>query len=35
MRRLPAARSDDAEHVRRYAAHLRADHDVLIVAIRR
>jgi hypothetical protein len=35
MRRLPAALSDDADHVRQYVAHLRADHDVLIVAVRR
>jgi hypothetical protein len=35
VRRLPAALSDDADHVRRYVAHLRADHDVLIVAVQR
>ncbi len=34
MRRLQAALSDDADHVRRYAEHLRAGHYVVGVAVR-
>ncbi len=33
MRRLQAALSDDADHVRRYAEHLRAGHYVVGVAV--
>ena len=33
MRRLQAALSDDADHVRRYAQHLRAGHYVVGVAV--
>jgi hypothetical protein len=33
MRRLQAALSDDADHVRRYAEHLRAGHYVIGVAV--
>ena len=33
MRRLQSALSDDADHVRRYAEHLRAGHSVVGVAV--